>query len=703
MADSAPPPNTTETPPPPDATASAPPPADTTTPPPPADTTVTPPPPDTSSSAPPPTATVSSPPPAVTTPPLPALAPPVAASPPPAAAVTPPAPQTAASPPPSSTVASPPPSSTTVSPPPPSSTPSTPSNSAAPPPSTTTASPPPAVLTPPPPGALHSAPPPSSLPSSPPPPTSSTNSTTPSTPTTPSTTTPSSPGGSSTNYSPPPPVSSIPSPPSDGGGLSTGAAAAVGVVVAAFVLAVVGICICYTRKKRRPHMEGYQQGYPNGFGMPNSAQFAQQGYPNSGEAPLMSSPSRATSAHYSSGLPPNSRSYNSSPYHSGGGPNYNSNGFSNNSNNSKNYSQGGKMKHSMTDLNVGSNQSSFQYEELYDITGGFAVENILGEGGFGCVYKGKLADGKEVAVKELKDGGGQGEREFQAEVEIISRVHHRHLVSLVGFCISEDHRLLVYDFVSNGTLHYHIHGKGRPCMEWSTRVKVAAGSARGLAYLHEDCHPKIIHRDIKSANILIDDHFEAQVADFGLARLTDTNATHVSTRVMGTFGYLAPEYASTGKLTDKSDVFSFGVVLLELITGRKPVDGNRPVGEESLVEWARPLLGQALESGDRDFKELVDPKLGTNYKEVEMFRMIETAAACIRHSASRRPKMSQVVRVLDSLTDEVDISNGVQPGKSQMFNVANTADIRLFQKMAFGSQEFSSDYSHTQSESSRNF
>lgn len=339
-----------------------------------------------------------------------------------------------------------------------------------------------------------------------------------------------------------------------------------------------------------------------------------------------------------------------------------------------------------------SNCRFFTYEELYQITNGFSSQNLLGEGGFGSVYKGCLADGREVAVKKLKDGGGQGEREFHAEVDIISRVHHRHLVSLVGYCISDDQRLLVYDFVPNDTLHYHLHGRGVPVLEWPARVKIAAGSARGIAYLHEDCQPRIIHRDIKSSNILLDNNFEALVADFGLARLAMDACTHVTTRVMGTFGYLAPEYASSGKLTERSDVFSFGVVLLELITGRKPVDASKPLGDESLVEWARPLLTQALETGDAG--ELVDARLNKNYNEVEMFRMIEAAAACIRHSASRRPRMSQVVRVLDSLAD-VDLTNGVQPGKSEMFNVANTAEIRLFQRMAFGSQDFTTDFSQS--------
>ncbi|KAI3520947.1 hypothetical protein L1887_10402 [Cichorium endivia] len=341
---------------------------------------------------------------------------------------------------------------------------------------------------------------------------------------------------------------------------------------------------------------------------------------------------------------------------------------------------------------VGNSRAWFTYEELSEATDGFSGSNLLGEGGFGCVYKGFLTDGREVAVKQLKIGGGQGEREFRAEVEIISRVHHRHLVSLVGYCISEHQRLLVYQFVPNDTLHFHLHGAGRPVMEWATRIRVAAGAARGLAYLHEDCHPRIIHRDIKSSNILLDDNFDAQVADFGLAKLAMDSNTHVTTRVMGTFGYMAPEYASSGKLTEKSDVFSFGVVLLELITGRKPVDSSQPLGDESLVEWARPLLNKVLEH--EDFEGLVDPRLGKNYVQVEMFRMIEAAAACIRHLAPKRPRMSQVVRALDSIVEfTTDLSNGMKPGQSEIFDSReHSAQIRLFQRMAFGSQDYSSEF-----------
>ncbi|KAL0343558.1 UNVERIFIED_CONTAM: Proline-rich receptor-like protein kinase PERK8 [Sesamum angustifolium] len=342
------------------------------------------------------------------------------------------------------------------------------------------------------------------------------------------------------------------------------------------------------------------------------------------------------------------------------------------------------------DGGIGTSRHWFTYPELSAATNGFSANYLLGEGGFGCVYKGVLVDGREVAVKQLKDGGGQGEREFRAEVEIISRIHHRHLVSLVGYCISEKQRLLVYDYVPNNTciIIFMVRpdlSEAKTVMDWASRVKVAAGAARGLAYLHEDCQPRIIHRDIKSTNILLDNNFEARVADFGLAKLAlelDLH-THVSTRVMGTFGYLAPEYASTGKLTEKSDVFSFGVVLLELITGRKPVDSSQPLGDESLVEWARPLLTQALEK--EDFGDLVDPKLGDNFIPNEMFRMIEAAAAC-------------VVRALDSMDELADLNNGVKPGQSGIFSSReHSAQIRMFQRMAFGSQDYSSDFLNSQS------
>ncbi|KAF8406423.1 hypothetical protein HHK36_008510 [Tetracentron sinense] len=354
-------------------------------------------------------------------------------------------------------------------------------------------------------------------------------------------------------------------------------------------------------------------------------------------------------------------------------------------------------------LALGFNKSTFNYEELAAATGGFAQANLLGQGGFGYVHKGVLPNGKEVAVKSLKSGSGQGEQEFQAEVEIISRVHHRHLVSLVGYCIAGGQRMLVYEFVPNYTMEYHLHGKDRPTMEWSTRLRIALGSAKGLAYLHEDCHPRIIHRDIKAANILIDYNFEAMVADFGLAKLSSDTYTHVSTRVMGTFGYLAPEYASSGKLTEKSDVFSYGVMLLELITGRRPVDTTNTFMEDSLVDWARPILTRALTDGNYD--ELVDPRLENNYSPHEMAQMVACAASSIRHSARRRPKMSQIVRALEGEVSLEVLNDGVKPGQSSVFTSSGSleynagsynTDMKKFRKMAMPSQEYgSSDYDAT--------
>ncbi|MED6198534.1 hypothetical protein PIB30_067306 [Stylosanthes scabra] len=339
---------------------------------------------------------------------------------------------------------------------------------------------------------------------------------------------------------------------------------------------------------------------------------------------------------------------------------------------------------------LGHSRSWFSYEELIKATDGFSTENLLGEGGFGSVYKGYLPDGREIAVKQLKIGGGQGEKEFKAEVEIISRIHHRHLVSLVGYCIQDTRRLLVYDYVPNNTLYFHLHGESRPVLEWANRVKIAAGAARGIDYLHEDCNPRIIHRDIKSSNILLDYNFEAKVSDFGLAKLALDANTHITTRVMGTFGYVAPEYASSGKLTEKSDVYSFGVVLLELITGRKPVDTSQPVGDESLVEWARPLLSHVLDSGELGI--LTDPRLEKNYVESEMFCMIEVAASCVRHSAAKRPRMGQVVRAFDSLGAS-DLTNGLRVGESEAFNSGQLSEeIRLFRRMAFGDQNYTTDF-----------
>ncbi|KAJ1685119.1 hypothetical protein LUZ63_016509 [Rhynchospora breviuscula] len=282
----------------------------------------------------------------------------------------------------------------------------------------------------------------------------------------------------------------------------------------------------------------------------------------------------------------------------------------------------------------------FTYEELIVASDGFADSTFIGKGGSGSVNKGRLEDGREIAIKQLNVDNRCGERDFIVEVDVLSRVHHRHLVQLIGCCITKESRMLVCEYVPNKTLEFHLHKNHESLMDWSTRMKIALGSAKALSYLHEDCQPRIIHRDIKAANILLESSFEPKVADFGLARFFPDGETHVcATQVIGTRGYLAPEYASAGEIREKSDTFSYGVVLLELITGKTPIilTGSR---RECLADKARPLLTQALV--DDNYNNLVDPRLANNYSLTEMKLMVACASACVRWSPQARPPMSQV-------------------------------------------------------------
>ncbi|EPS66707.1 hypothetical protein M569_08069 [Genlisea aurea] len=285
------------------------------------------------------------------------------------------------------------------------------------------------------------------------------------------------------------------------------------------------------------------------------------------------------------------------------------------------------------------------YDELKTATNNFESSCILGEGGFGRVFKGRLGDGTPVAIKRLSNCGQQGDKEFLVEVEMLSRLHHRNLVKLVGYYTNRDsENLLCYELVPNGSLESWLHGPlGLNCpLDWDTRMKIALDAARGLAYLHEDSQPSVIHRDFKASNILLENNFHAKVSDFGLAKHAPEGRTnYLSTRVMGTFGYVAPEYAMTGHLLVKSDVYSYGVVLLELLTGRKPVDMSRSCGQENLVTWARPILT------DRDrLDELADHRLKGNYPREDFSRVCTIAAACVAPEASQRPTMGEVVQSL---------------------------------------------------------
>ncbi|XP_057726657.1 probable receptor-like protein kinase At2g42960 [Arachis stenosperma] len=285
----------------------------------------------------------------------------------------------------------------------------------------------------------------------------------------------------------------------------------------------------------------------------------------------------------------------------------------------------------------------FTLRDLQLATNRFSQENVIGEGGYGVVYRGRLINGSEVAVKKLLNNLGQAEKEFRVEVEAIGHVRHKHLVRLLGYCVEGVNRLLVYEYVNNGNLEQWLHGSmEQGTLTWEARIKVVLGTAKALAYLHEAIEPKVVHRDIKSSNILIDDEFNAKVSDFGLAKLLDSGESHITTRVMGTFGYVAPEYANSGLLNEKSDIYSFGVLLLEAVTGRDPVDYARPPNEVNLVEWLKMMVGT------RRAEEVVDSRLEVKPTTRALKRALLVALRCVDPDADKRPKMSQVVRMLEA-------------------------------------------------------
>ncbi|XP_048598862.1 receptor-like serine/threonine-protein kinase ALE2 isoform X4 [Brassica napus] len=297
---------------------------------------------------------------------------------------------------------------------------------------------------------------------------------------------------------------------------------------------------------------------------------------------------------------------------------------------------------------------TFTASEIVKATNNFAESRVLGEGGFGKVYEGLFDDGTKVAVKVLKRDDQQGGREFLAEVEMLSRLHHRNLVNLIGICIEDRNRSLVYELIPNGSVESHLHGVDKEAspLDWEARLKIALGAARGLAYLHEDSSPRVIHRDFKSSNILLEHDFTPKVSDFGLARnaLDDEDNRHISTRVMGTFGYVAPEYAMTGHLLVKSDVYSYGVVLLELLTGRKPVDMTQPPGQENLVSWTRSLL-----TSREGLEAIIDQSLGQPEIPFDSIAKVAAIASmCVQPEVSHRPFMGEVVQALKLVCNECD-------------------------------------------------
>ncbi|QCE12994.1 serine/threonine-protein kinase PBS1 [Vigna unguiculata] len=301
---------------------------------------------------------------------------------------------------------------------------------------------------------------------------------------------------------------------------------------------------------------------------------------------------------------------------------------------------------------------TFTFRELAAATKNFRPESFVGEGGFGRVYKGRLeTTGQIVAVKQLDKNGLQGNREFLVEVLMLSLLHHPNLVNLIGYCADGEQRLLVYEFLPLGSLEDHLHDvpPDKEPLDWNTRMKIAAGAAKGLEYLHDKANPPVIYRDFKSSNILLDEGYHPKLSDFGLAKLGPVgDKSHVSTRVMGTYGYCAPEYAMTGQLTVKSDVYSFGVVFLELITGRKAIDSTQPHGEQNLVTWARPLFNDR-----RKFSKLADPRLQGRFPMRGLYQALAVASMCIQESAATRPLIGDVVTALSYLANQgYDPNNG---------------------------------------------
>lgn len=292
------------------------------------------------------------------------------------------------------------------------------------------------------------------------------------------------------------------------------------------------------------------------------------------------------------------------------------------------------------------NSKELSVDDLMNSTNNFDQANIIGCGGFGLVYRATLPDGKKVAIKRLSGDCGQMEREFRAEVEALSRAQHPNLVHLQGYCMYKNDRLLIYSYMENSSLDYWLHERldGPSSLDWDTRLQIAQGAARGLAYLHQSCEPHILHRDIKSSNILLNENFEAHLADFGLARLIlSPYDTHVTTDLVGTLGYIPPEYGQASVASYKGDVYSFGVVLLELLTGKRPMDMCKPKGSRDLISWVFEMKRENRES------EVFDPFIYDKQNDKEMVRVLEIACLCLSESPKVRPSTQQLVSWLDSI------------------------------------------------------
>ncbi|KAJ0546334.1 putative transferase, protein kinase RLK-Pelle-RLCK-VIIa-2 family [Helianthus annuus] len=320
---------------------------------------------------------------------------------------------------------------------------------------------------------------------------------------------------------------------------------------------------------------------------------------------------------------------------------------------------------SQTEILQSGNLKPFSFNVLKLATRNFRPDSVLGEGGFGSVFKGwideqslaaaKPGTGTVIAVKRLNQEGLQGHQEWLAEINYLGQLNHPNLVKLIGYCIEDDHRMLVYEFMPRGSLENHLFRRSsyfQP-LSWNLRIKVALGAAKGLAFLHSP-EAKVIYRDFKSSNILIDSNYNAKLSDFGLAKDGPVDGkSHVSTRVMGTYGYAAPEYMATGHLTARSDIYSFGVVLLEILTGRRCIDKNRPTGEQILVEFVKPYL-----TSKRRILYIMDPRLVGQYSPNVAMRAAMLATKCLLKEPKHRPTADEVVKALEQLQDLQKAADG---------------------------------------------
>ncbi|OVA03704.1 Protein kinase domain [Macleaya cordata] len=296
--------------------------------------------------------------------------------------------------------------------------------------------------------------------------------------------------------------------------------------------------------------------------------------------------------------------------------------------------------------------SVFTLKEMEEATCSFCDDNLVGKGGFGRVYRGILRSGETVAIKKMElppNKVAEGEREFRVEVDMLSRLEHPNLVSLRGYCADGKHRFLVYEFMHKGNLQDQLNGVSEMKMDWSLRLKVALGAARGLAYLHSSSAVgiPIVHRDFKSTNILLNENFEAKISDFGLAKLMpEGQEMYATTKVLGTFGYFDPEYTSTGKLTLQSDVYAFGVVLLELLTGRRALDLTQGPTDQNLVIQVRHIFNDR-----KKLRKVIDPEMSRSSYTIESIAMYANLASrCVRTESSERPSMAECIKELQLIS-----------------------------------------------------